>query len=136
MTDLTSNQDYFYNVVEIDNSAAYTGREDYVINMPQAVGLNFKYSEMCFDVKTTPDFSGNVAFTFNQSFTDTANNEYDIPALISQPHDIINTTGQLTEANLNQTWKLNETSIRKLKITFEQVTGGAGKIFLVIRATI
>jgi hypothetical protein len=136
MTDITSNQDYFYHIIEINNTNVFAGDEDYIINMPPAMGHNFKYNEMCFDIKISDDFTGNVSFTFSQVFEDSSSTQYDVPVSISQLHDIINITSQLNESNSGQTWKLLESSIKKLKIKFTQSAPGSGMIFLIIRASI
>ncbi len=136
MTDITTNQDYFYHILEIDNSGVFAGDEDYIINMPPAMGHNFKYREMCFDVKISDDFSGNISFTFSQTFEDTLSNQYSIPVLISQLNEHTSAVTQLSESNTGQTWQLLESSIKQLKITLSQAAPGTGKIFLVIRGSI
>lgn len=136
ITNITTNEHYFYYVIEIDNSLTHLDQYRYIIEMPPAVGHNFRYNEMCFDVKTTDDFGGIVDFSFSQVFTDSENGVYEIPVVMTLPQDKSNFSSMLSAENNNQTWKMHETSMKKLFITFTQTMVGTGKIFLIIRGAI
>lgn len=135
MTDLTTNEDYLFKVIEINNLLVHETTE-YYLSMPQTVGLNFRYSEIFIDIKTTPEFSGNITVSFENVFVDSDNIEQQLPAYLTSLADKSITAWQLSESNNEQTWKLLDTAIGKLKITLSQHSSGAGKFFFVIRGGI
>lgn len=135
MTDLTTNEDFIQHVIEVDNSLV-TEENIYCLNMPQAVGLNFRYADVCFDIKLSDDFTGNVNVFFYSVFNDSGENEHMLQANLSMLSDKSITTAQLNESNNEQTWKLLDTTISKLKFKINQVSPGQGKFFLILRASI